>query len=353
MDFNTTNNVFLGIDVHKRTYSVTAVSENKIIKRASMPADKNVLLAFIRKHFSSSSVCSVYEAGFSGFGLHRFLEENGIKNTVVHAASIETAINNRSKTDKRDSERMAVQLSQGKLKCVNIPSNQREYWRTVTRLRLQYVGDRTRIACRIKSLLYYFDMIPYFHKGKTSRKWVTNLLNLELNEDLSYCLENLVQTWLKLDDSIKNIDKRLKDQAKKDSQINTVYMSMDGLGLTSARILANELGNLIQFKSEKALSCWIGLTPTEHSSGDHKWLGHITRQGKPLIRGILVECAWKAIRINIDLASYFDRIVRNTGSRKKAIVAVARKMICQIRTKFIKGKTFMKHQERKTYEAMT
>lgn len=352
MDLNTTNNVFLGIDVHKRTYSVTAVSENKIVKRASMPADKTVLLAFIHKHFFPSPVFSVYEAGFSGFSLHRFLEENGIKNTVVHAASIETTVNNRSKTDKRDSERMAIQLSQGKLKCVNIPSTQREYWRIVTRLRLQYVGDRTRVACRIKSLLYYFDMIPYFHKGKTSRRWITNLLNLELNEDLSYSLKNLVETWLNLDDRVKNIDKRLKDQAKKDSQINSVYMSTDGFGLTSARILANELGDFTQFKSEKALSCWIGLTPTEHSSGDHKWLGHITRQGKPLIRGILVECAWKAIKVNTDLAIYFDRIVRNTGSRKKAIVAVARKMICLIRTRFEKGDTFIKYQERKTYEAM-
>lgn len=350
MDINITNKFFIGIDVHKRTYSVTVVSENKVIKRASMPADKYVLLAFIHKHFPSASLFSVYEAGFSGFGLHRFLEENGIKSIVVHAASIETAANNRSKTDKRDSEKMAIQLSQGKLKCVNIPTPQREFWRTITRLRLQYVRDRSRIACRIKSLLYYFDMIPHTHKGKASRNWIVNLLNLELNEDFSYCLKNLVQTWLDLDSIIKNIDKRLKDQAKKDAKINDIYMNIDGFGLTSARILANELGDLSQFKSEKALSCWIGLTPTEHSSGNHKWLGHITRQGKPLIRGILTECAWRAIRINKDLAIYFDRIVRNTGSRKKAIVAVARKMICLVRTEFIKGNTFIKDRERKTYD---
>jgi len=136
MDINIINNVFLGIDVHKRTYSVTAVSGNTVIKRASMPADKQALLAFIHKYFSSASVFSVYEAGFSGFGLHRFLESNGIKNTVVHPASIETTVNNRSKTDKRDSEKMAIQLSQGKLNCVNIPTLQREYWRTITRLSL-------------------------------------------------------------------------------------------------------------------------------------------------------------------------------------------------------------------------
>ena len=221
---NNTNNVFIGIDVHKRTYSVTAVSENFVIKRASMPADKEILLAFIHKYFSNNSVFSVYEAGFSGFGLHRFLKDNGIQNIVVHAASIEVAANNKSKTDKRDSEKMAMQLSQGKLKCVNIPSPEREYWRSITRFRLQLVSDKTRVACRIKSLLFYFDMIPYSHKGKTSRKWIMSLLKLEVNEDLFCCIEHFVKIWLGLDSIIKNIDKRLKEQARKDVKINNILL---------------------------------------------------------------------------------------------------------------------------------
>lgn len=350
---NNTNTVFLGIDVHKRTYSVTAVSGNFVIKRASMPADKKTLLAFIRKYFPNDSVSSVYEAGFSGFGLHRFLENNGVKSIVVHAASIEVAANNKSKTDKRDSEKMAMQLSQGRLRCVNIPSSEREYWRTITRLRHQHVRDKARISCRIKSLLFYFDMIPHFHKGKTSRKWILNLLKLEVNEDLFYCLKSFVQTWLHLDSIIKNIDKRLKEQARKDAKINNIYMNNDGFGLTSSRTLANELGDFTQFKSEKALSSWIGLVPTEHSSGEHRWLGHITRQGNPHIRGILTECAWRAIRINPDLKVYFDRLVKNTGSKKKSIVAVARKLICQIRAEFLKGHTYIHYKKRKSHDLAT
>lgn len=343
MNSNTTSTVFLGIDVHKRTYSVTAVSENIVIKRASMPADPYALLAFIQKYFSDAIVYSVYEAGFSGFGLHRFLVSNNVHNIVVHAASIETEARNRSKTDKRDSKKMAFQLFHGKLKCVHIPSPQREFWRTVTRLRTQFTKDRARISCRIKSLLFYYSILPFNHKGRTSRKWILSLLTLqEVNVDVFYCIQQLVYAWLNCDDSIKRIDKRLKEQAKNDSKINDIYRFSHGIGLTSSRILANELGDLSQFHSQKALYCFIGLTPIEQSSGDKRQLGNITRQGNPIIRAILTEAAWTAIKKDKELEQIFDRLVRNTGSRKKAIVGIAKKMIGRTRTHFQKGNKFLK-----------
>lgn len=348
MNSNTTCDVFLGIDVHKRTYSVTAVSENIIIKRASMPADPYVLLKFIQTYFSDAKVYSVYEAGFSGFGLHRFLLSNNVHNIVVHAASIEVEARNRTKTDKRDSQKMAFQLYHRKLKCVHIPSPQREFWRTVTRLRTQFSRDRARISCRIKSLLFYYSMLPFNHKGKASRKWIKNLLALkEVNTDVFYCIEQLVYAWLNCDDAIKRINKRLKEQAKNDAKINDVYRFNHGIGLISSRILANELGDLSQFHSQRALYSFIGLTPTENSSGDKRQLGNITRQGNPIIRGILTEAAWTAIKKDKELEQIFDRLVRNTGSRKKAIIGIAKKMIGRTRAHFRKGNKFVKNNSYK------
>ncbi len=338
--------VFLGIDVHKRTYSVTAVSNNAIVKRASMCADHQGLLAFIHKYFSGATVYSVYEAGFSGFGLHRFLIANGINNIVVHAASIEVS-RSKTKNDKRDSEKMAFQLSHGKCQSVLVPSPERELWRAVSRLRTQYVKERTRISCKIKSLLFYFDMIPYYHRGKTSRKWILKLLEIkEIPSDLKFCINNLVDTWLSLDKKIKEIDKRLKDQARKDFKVGSIYQSDYGIGLTSSRILANELGDLSLFHSSRQLYGYLGLTPTENSSGDIRHLGQISHQGKPIIRAILTEAAWKAIHKDTELIEVFDRLVKNTGSRKKAILGIARRMIGRTRAKFKKGKLFIKDLKR-------
>lgn len=335
--------VYLGIDVHKRTYAVTAVSENTRIKRVSMPADPNILLAFIHNYFSKATVYSAYEAGFSGFGLHRFLVNNGIKNIVVHPASIEVASKNKVKNDKRDSEKIAFQLSHGKLHCVHVPSPQREFWRTITRLRSQYVKERARCACRIKSFLFYFSLLPHSHKGRTSCKWIKSLLTLQnINEDVLYCIQSYVQTWLYFNEKIKTIDKRLQEQAKKDYTVNNVYKKSNGIGLIASRILANELGDMSQFNSESALYSFTGLTPCEYSSGDHRRLGNISRQGNPIVRGILTEAAWKAIKKNPMLEIVFDRLVRNTGSRKKAILGVARRMIGHTRAEFKKKNTYKK-----------
>lgn len=331
--------VYLGIDVHKRTYAVTAIQDKVIIKHATMPAIPEALLAFINRWFGNYDVQSAYEAGFSGFGLHRFLIKNNIKNIVVHAASIEVVANNRSKTDKRDSKKIASQLAEGKLQSVNIPSLQREAWRSITRVRLQLVTHRSRLACQIKSLLHYFGLLPHNHTKRTCQKWLTELMNeLEhsIDKDVFFTLKILIQHWLYFNDSIKVLKKRIRLQAKEDSEIGNIYLEMAGIGLLSARTLANELGDFSQFHSQSGLFSFIGLTPKEYSSGDHTRRGNISRMGNPIIRKILTEAAWKAIGQDSDLNSVFDRIQKNTGSKKKAIVAIARKMIGRIRGKFKK-----------------
>lgn len=346
MSSNTIPIVFLGIDVHKRTYSITAVSNNAIIKRASMCAEPQVLLAFINKHFSNATVYSVYEAGFSGFGLHRFLIANSISNIVVHAASIEVPARDKNKNDKRDSQKMAFDLSYGKLHSVHIPTPQREAWRAVSRQRTQYVKEKARTSCKLKGLLFYFGLISHDHKGRTSRKWVLKLLNLkDINKDIAFCINNFVDTWLYFDRKIKELDIKLKEQAKKDFKINDIYRSDYGIGLTSSRILANELGDLSQFASSRQLYGFTGLTPIERSSGDNKRLGKISRQGNTIVRAILTEAAWKAIHKDQHLSEVFDRLVKNTGSRKKSILGIARRMIGRTRAKFNKGKDYIKEED--------
>jgi hypothetical protein len=80
--------LYLGIDVHKKTYAITAICEGAVVKKATLPASPEGLVSFCTKYFPKASVESAYEAGFSGFYLHRILEKNGIKNLVVHAAGI-------------------------------------------------------------------------------------------------------------------------------------------------------------------------------------------------------------------------------------------------------------------------
>ena len=98
-------------------------------------------------------------------------------------------------------------------------------------------------------------------------------------------------------------------------------------------MLSNELGDMSQFKNERQLFSYTGLTPSEYSSGENIRKGRISRQGNSRVRGILVEIAWRAIKKDKALAKFFERLYPHTG-KKRAIVAVARKFIGRIRAAF-------------------
>jgi transposase len=156
---------------------------------------------------------------------------------------------------------------------------------------------------------------------------------------LKYAMEALIKEWESLNQKIKELDKLLIEQAKEDKEIEKIYTGVKGVGKTSARILANELGNMSQFSSEDALFSYTGLTPSEYSSGEHTRRGNISRQGKSILRSILVQCSWVAIRYDVSLREIFERISRRAGA-KRAIVAIARRLIGRIRACFRKGETY-------------
>jgi transposase len=330
--------VFVGIDVHKKTYSVTAICDGLLVKRDTIKADPEGLISYLKKRFGSGTIKTAYEAGFCGFHLHRTLETAGIENLVVHAAAIETS-NSRVKTDKRDSLKIAAHLSEGKLRCVHIPTVEQEDHRTITRLRDTFCKERARIGNQIKSLLFLHGLISADNKKKVSEKWIKGLSGLKLLPGVKFAVEKFAAMWLEFNSKIKEIDEEIKTQAVKDSAMDAIYQSASGIGPTSARILSNELGDLRQFRNERQLFSYIGLTPSEHSSGEHIRQGHITKQGKPIVRKILVQAAWVAIRHDKELQAIYERIAAKSGA-KRAIVAIARRLIGRIRACFRTGELF-------------
>jgi transposase len=319
--------IFVGMDVHKA-----------VVKRDTLKADPQHLISYLKKRFGSGKIKTAYEAGFCGFHLHRALEAAGIENIVVHAAGIETS-NSRVKTDKRDSLKIAAHLSEGKLKSVYIPTVEQEDNRTVTRLRNTFCKERSRIANQIKSLLFLHGLIPAENKKRVSLKWIRGLSKLEMTSGVRFSVETFVAMWLQFDMKIKEVDKEIKKQAIKNKAMDEMYQATSGIGCTSARVLANELGDLQQFKNERQLFSYIGFTPSEHSSGEHTRQGHITKQGKPIVRKILVQAAWVAIRHDKELQAIYERIAAKSGA-KRAIVGVARRLIGRIRSCFRTGEIY-------------
>lgn len=332
--------VFVGIDVHKRTYSLAAICEDVVVKKWSMRADVAACVMALKKFFQGATIHTLYEAGFSGYRLHRELVKNGINNIVISPASVQKSPNDRVKTDLLDAKKMATQLSKGLLKGIEVPSEERELKREVTRLRSQLVDHRVSVTLQIKSKLLYYGLMGCEDKRKITEKYLKELERLELASELRLSLNILIEQWRQLSKQIGEVEKEIRRQESEDEQVSKIYKSVPGVGTITARVLANELGDLkARFKNERELFSYTGLTPSEYSSGDSVRKGKISRCGPPRIRWILTEAAWMCLRSDASLKEAYERIKARRGA-KRAIVAIARKLIGRIRSCFIQGCTY-------------
>lgn len=241
--------IFVGIDVHKKTYSVTCISEGIVVKKASLKGTSEELIKFLKNHFQGAIINSAYEAGFSGFYLHRCLIKEGINSQVIHAASIEVSARDRVKTDKRDSLKIATQLASGRLQGIHVPSEEREAFRSVTRMREALMEDKKRIGNRLKSLLHTQGLITADDERKVSKKWIKEVLNYKVHSELEYSIRSYAEQWLSLNKKIKEIDAHLETQAQADIILDTIYRSSPGIGKINARELCNELEDMSQFSN--------------------------------------------------------------------------------------------------------
>jgi transposase len=164
------------------------------------------------------------------------------------------------------------------------------------------------------------------------------LRQLNLSQGNQFCLEFMLKEWEKASQDIKACEELLKEQSATD-ELEKYYQSIPGIGHTIARVLSNELGDMKQFKNERQLFSYCGLTPWEYSSGEKIRRGHITRQGKSFLRMYLTQAAWRAVKKDPALQEAFDRISVRAGS-KRAIQAIARKLVGRARSCVLKRQLY-------------
>ena len=149
-------NIYVGIDVHLKSWSVTILSETSVLKRMNQGADPDALHRFLTNHYPEAEYYSVYEAGFCGFWIHDRLTELGIHNIVVNPADVPTTSSEKlRKTDAVDSRKLAVSLRARQLKGIYTPDSDALEIRSLIRLKNSITKDMTRQKNRIKSHLRY------------------------------------------------------------------------------------------------------------------------------------------------------------------------------------------------------
>lgn len=320
--------VYVGIDAHRLSWSFTVLKADEVIERKTIRADWVQLVRFIGK-YQGYKIVSAYEAGYCGFGLHYQLTELGVENIVVAANKMPVVRGDQVKTDRRDSLKLATFLAKGLLKPIYVPSRELIQVREIIRLRDTLVSKRTATINQFKAILVKNSLDLDFEGYE--KKIIEGFLESEMIPDLVRpALLVHAQKMHLYTEQIKLMERQAEEVALSENY-KSIYQrirSVPGIGAVAGKVLLFEIGDFKRFKNERKIAAYCGLTPAEYSSGDRVVRGRITGQGQEYLRRLLIQASWQAIKVDEGINEFYERMVKNTGNKKKAIVAVARKLLC-------------------------
>jgi transposase len=323
--------LFIGIDVHKSKWVVTVRTYDLELKTFTMKPSAEELENFLLKNYPGADYRIVYECCFSGFWIYDYFAEKGYKIIVTPTNRIYKD-GNTNKTDKIDSRKLAFQLSRELLREVLVPKKRVREYKYIFRIYDKQKMRQGQILRQIKAFLEQKN-----HPLKWSR-WNKGLLEKlkEIKfEDKLFDLKigNLLKEYEYIVEQIKDSEKII-GKIKEDEELGrriSIIEKINGIGIISAvRMSINLFDEKKRFESDEKLNHYLGLTPSEKSSGDKIKRGKSGMCGNRQLRSIIIQLAWMTVRKDGSLLDKFDRVYKTSGSKQKAIVAVARKLMTKI-----------------------
>ena len=335
-------NIYVGLDTHKKQITVTIMGENLHHKTFSQPPDAEVLVKYLNRNFPGANYYAAYEAGYSGFWLQENLQARGVNCIVVHAADVPTKDKERKqKRDPLDSQKIARSLKSGELEAIYVPSKDCQRDRSLLRARQQIVGNQTRCRNRIKALLSYFG-ISYpeqftrsgTHWSKRFMEWLRKVdIGKSGNSTLAIYLAE-AEFWRNtLSSIIKQINALSGEERY--AKLVKLLIGVPGIARLTAMMVLTELEDIKRFKGRDELCGYFGLVPNISSSGDSEHVGDITQRGNKTLRKCLIESAWVAARTDPALTMKYNQLCSRMKGNK-AIIRIARMLLSRMRYVLIK-----------------
>ena len=306
--------------------------------RLSTSGEIKHLQALVRR-YEGCPVRLAFEACGFGYELAWWAQEEQIAVTVIAPSRMERAPGLSVKTDRLDAGRMARQLEEGSLKGIYVPGRAAHERRQVMRTYGQAVKERKRAQVRLRSLMQEHGRIgPAPRAGwKAYCEW---LRTQELAEDVQRCVEALEAMRSLAKHTAEMLEQRLLAMARSQDYraIVAALCTQRGVGALSAIRFILEVGDIRRFPTVDSIGHYLGLTPSESSSGDTLQRGHILKCGPGSLRAAMLQCGWASVRPGGDasLRAVFDRLAPRTG-RKRAIIAVTRRLVVRLRARWLEA----------------
>lgn len=349
--------LYVGLDVHAQTVTI-ALAEigGEVRTYGTVSSDLGVLEKTMRRIKKAHPDCELrvcYEAGPTGFVIARRFAQLGIDCIVVAPSLIPTRSGDRVKTDKRDAVKLARLHRAGELTAVNVPHVEDEAMRDLCRARTDAVQDLRRSRAQLKAFMLRNG---YRYSGKSSwteahKRYLRELVLPHGAQRV--VLEDSLQAITTAEERIERLEEQMEAllETWEMKPVVEALMGFRGFQIVGAMITVSELGGAWRFDHPRQLMAYLGLVPSENSTGDDKRKGRITKTGNGHARWIMIEaahhyrlppkiskelsvrqenlskeikdCSWKA---QTRLHSRMIKLLARRKEKNKVLVAVAREL---------------------------
>ena len=338
--------IYVGLDVHKRSWNAALYLNDQYLGNVHQPASPQASYKFLQTNYPGADYVCAYEGGKFGYWIQRQLKSRGVECIVVNPADIPATHKDEvSKTDARDARAIAMSLQCGQLRGIYIPPVQQESDRSLVRHRKKIWRDLVRCKNRIKGFLDYtgIELPDKFSNSNWSKNFLAWLAEIKFEyassrTTLDYMIREAELLRKELLSISNDIRKLMRSAAYK--ELYYMLRSITGIGPLTAASLIAEIGDMKRFCSFYQLNSFIGLLPSEHSSGEREVRGRLTIRRHRQLRSDLIECAWTAKRTDPALSLFYGEQLKRGKEPKLIIVKIARKLLSRIRYVWLNEKPY-------------
>jgi transposase len=326
--------VFAGLDVDKKSISVTFTDHQGCLKSMRMPYNVEHLVNHVRKHYGDKKVAFAYEAGPTGYGLYDGLVAQQYACLIASPSMIPKAPGQRVKTNRLDSRMLSENLRGGQLKSIHVPTTLYRELRHLTQLRDALVSEAVAMKQRIKSLLLMegLEFPPAPAGSQWSFRVKKKLREMSCSASVRFKLDRLLDSLEFSEKQVLKTTAEIRRFCQNDPELSRCIgylQSLPGIGWIVASQMMARIGDWRQIQNIRQLPAFLGLVPTESSTGERTERGSITHSGDPRLRSKLIQASWSAIRQDGELREFFRSVCQKHPrpvASKVAIVAVAHKL---------------------------
>ena len=325
---------FVGLDVHKDSIAIAVAEDGRRPARdvGTFSSDWLAIEKQLKRLAKGVRLHICYEAGPTGFELHRRLTDAGYQCQVVAPSLIPTKPGERIKTDSRDARKLATCLRAGDLTEVYVPDAEVEALRDLERART--AAKEFETACKHQLGKFLLRHGRRWDGGSNwtlkHRVWIKQ--QKFAHEAQRRVLRHYLRVLEEATDSVKRLTEDIEELVEHSvlAPLVTALQSMRGIATISSVVIAAEIGDLRRFETAGAFMSFVGLVPSEHSSGKRTQRGSITKTGNTHVRRILVEAAWHYLQP----AQISARLRARQEKVSDEVRAIARKAQRRLHRKF-------------------